>query len=446
MKWLINIFKRMFGFLGRTGSRTLQEAAGFAVGQATSAALEPPMREFVYAVNAKWPTEKPGVADFIGGYFRGIVPASALRKHLRELGFNDWAINVMVESRKQLLDVGHIQELYNRGEITAKEAKRRFAQLGYDERQQEELLKLAGYIPTVPDFIRMAVREVFTPAIAEKYGLFEDYPKELDKYARMAGLDPQFAKYYWAAHWELPSYTQGIEMYHRGIITYDELVTLLRSLDVMPYWRDKLIKLAETPYTRVDVRRMYRLGVLSFEEMVRAYMDLGYSREKAEKLAEFTVKDTATEERNLTKTEVTTLYRNGAITREEASNFLAQIGYPQEHIELILSLEDYRKGRERLDRIKTTVKTRYTRGFIDRNNVIVLLSKEGVPAKEIEELVYDWDLEKEERAGLPTKTELTRFVKKGIINLDQYREMMKRLGYPDEIIEWYVKDIGGGGE
>lgn len=446
MKWLINIFKRMFNWLGRSGSKTLQEAAGFAIGQATSAVLEPPMRELIYAANAKLPTEKPGVADFIEGYFRGIVSESNLRKHLKELGFNDWAINIMVENRKQLLDVGRIQELYNRGEITAEEAKRRFAQLGYDERQQEELLKLAGYIPTVPDFIRMAVREVFTPAIAEKYGLFEDYPEELDKYARMAGLDPQFAKYYWAAHWELPSYTQGIEMYHRGIITYDELVTLLRSLDVMPYWRDKLIKLAETPYTRVDIRRMYQLGVLSFEEMVRAYMDLGYSREKAEKLAEFTVKDTTEEERNLTKTEVTTLYRNGTITREEASNFLAQIGYPQEYIELILSLEDYRKGRERLDRIKRAVKTRYIRGFIDRNDIIVLLSKEGVPAKEIEELVYDWDLEKEERADLPTKTELSRFLKKGIINLDQYRDMMRRLGYPDEVIEWYVKDLQKGGK
>lgn len=444
MKWLIDIFKRLFGWLGRTGSKTLQESAGFAIGQATSIVLEPPMRELLYETNKRYPTEKPGIPELVDGYFRGIISEEELKYHLRELGFDDWAVNLIIKSRKQQLGVGLIQELYNRGEITEDEAKRRFAQLGYDEKQQEELIKLAGYIPSVPDFIRMAVREVFTPHIAEKYGLFEDYPEELDKYAKMSGLDSKFAKYYWAAHWELPSYTQGIEMYHRGIISYDELVTLLRSLDVMPYWRDKLIKLAETPYTRVDVRRMYQLGVLSFDEMVRAYMDLGYSREKAEKLAEFTVKDSAEEERSLTKTEITLLYRNGTITREEAQNFLKEIGYPDEHIELILSLEDYRKGRERVDRIKTAIKNRYIKGFINRNDVIVLLSKEGIPAKEVEELIADWDLEKEERAGLPTKTELARFVKKGIINLDQYRDMMKRLGYPDEVVEWYVKDLEGG--
>lgn len=446
MKWLIDIFKRLFGWLGRTGSRTAQEAASFAIGQASSITLEPFFRELAYEINERFPFNKAGVIDYIDAYFKGEVSEGELRKNLRELGFDDRQVNIMIEARKALLDVGRIQELYNRGEISAEEAKRRFAQLGYDPKQQEELLKLAGYIPTVSDFIRMAVREVFTPEVAEKYGLFEDYPEELDKYARMAGLDPKFAKYYWAAHWELPSFTQGVEMYHRGIITYDELVTLLRSLDVMPYWRDKLIKLSETPFTRVDVRRMYQLGVLSFEEMVRAYMDLGYSREKAEKLAEFTAKDATEEERNLTKTEVTTLYRNGTITREEAASFLKEIGYPPEHIELILSLEDYRKGKERLDKIKSTVGRRYIRGFIDRNDVVVLLSKEGIPSREIEELIAAWDLEKEERAGLPTKTELTRFVKKGIINLNQYRDMMKRLGYPDEVIEWYVKDIEGGGE
>jgi len=444
VRWLIDLFKKMFGWLGRWGGRTAQESASFAIGQATSAIIEPFIRDTVYWANEHNPNAKPAPSELIEGYFKGFVSEGELRTHLRELGFNDRAIDIMITARKNLLSVGEIQALYNRGEITAEEAKRRFGKLGFSPEQQEELLKLAGYIPSVADFIRMAVREVFTPEVAEKYGLFEDYPEELDKYARMAGLDPQYAKYYWAAHWELPSFTQGIEMFHRGIITYDELVILLRALDVMPYWRDKLIKLAETPFTRVDVRRMYQLGVLNFDEMVRAYMDLGYSREKAEKLAEFTVKDATEEERNLSKTEVTTLYRSGTITREEAHELLKVLGYAEEHIEFILGIEDYRKGKERIDRIKSTVKKRYVRGFIDRNDALIELSREGIPTREIEEMIADWDIEREEKAGLPTKTELSRFYKKGIITEEEYRDMMRRLGYAEEIINWYVEDIKGG--
>jgi hypothetical protein len=446
MSAITDIFNKIFGWFRKESSTTAQQAAGYAIGQASSEALVPLFRELTYLINAAFPNVKAEGADYVDAWFRGFISEEEMRDNLRELGFNDRTIDIMVRVRKSLLSVRMIQDLYNRGELSEDEAKKRLAEMGFSEREQNEILKLAGYIPSVSDFIRFAVREVFTPGIAEKYGLFEDYPEELDKYARMAGLDPQFARYYWAAHWELPSFTQAVEMYHRGIITYDDLKTLLRALDVMPYWRDKLIKLAETPFTRVDVRRMYRLGVLSYDEMIRAYMDLGYSREKSEKLAEFTAKDIVEEERNLTKTEITTLYRNDTVTREEAHSLLREIGYPDEHIELILSLEDYRKARDRLNRIKSTVERQYVRGFIDRNDVVVLLSKEGIPAKEIESLISEWDLEKEKRAGLPTKTELTRFVKKGIINIDQYKDMMRRLGYPDDVIEWYVKDLEGGEE
>lgn len=444
MSALTNIFKNIFGWFKREGSTTAQEAAGFAIGQASAQALEPLFRELTYGINYLFSNVKAEGADYIDGMFRHFVSEDEMRKNLRELGFSDRTIDIMVKVRHNLLSVGEIQELYNRGEITEEEAKRRFGELGYEPSAQDELIKLAGYIPTVPDFIRFAVREVFTPAIAEKYGQFEDYPEELEKYAKMAGLDPKFAKYYWAAHWELPSYTEGVEMYHRGIITYDELKTLLRSLDVMPYWRDKMIKLAETPFTRVDVRRMYQLGVLTFDEMIKAYMDLGYTREKAEKLAEFTAKDTTSQERDLTKTEITSLYRNSTITRDEAVSFLKNLGYPQEQIDLIISLVDYQKGADKLNKIKSAVRAQYIKDFISKNDVVILLSKYGVPTKEIEEVMVEWDIEKEAKTALPTKTELNRFFTKGIINVNQYKDIMRRLGYSDEIIDWYIKDLKGG--
>ncbi|MGE4446555.1 MAG: hypothetical protein AB7C92_07920, partial [Synergistaceae bacterium] len=130
VKWLIHIFKRLFGWLGRTGSRTAQEAAGFAVGQASSVILEPFFRELVYEINEWFPFIKAGVSDYIDAYFKGEVSEGELRKNLRELGFDDRQVNIMIDARKALLDVGRIQELYNRGEISAEEAKRRFAQLG----------------------------------------------------------------------------------------------------------------------------------------------------------------------------------------------------------------------------------------------------------------------------------------------------------------------------
>ncbi len=444
MKGIIQFFARFSKWIPDFVKKTPQDAASFAIGMATSEVLTPFIKPASYSAWAARPVNKAGAPDYIEAYFKGVITEGTLRKELREMGFNDQVIDMMVKTRQSLLSVGDIQTLYNRGELSETEAHQRLKEMGFDARERKEILSLAGYIPTVPDFIRMAVREVFTPDIAQKYGLFEDYPEELTRLAKMAGLNPEYAKYYWAAHWDLPSMTEGFEMYHRGIITYDELKTLLRSLDVMPYWREKLIKLSETPFTRVDVRRMYQLGVLSFEEMVKAYQDLGYSKEKAEKMARFVQTDVMEEERNLSKTEVTTLYREGVLNRDDAFSFLRDLGYPEEHANYILALEDMRISAERFRLIKSAVKRRYVRGLIDRNDVVVLLSKWGISSQEIEKAVEAWDLEKEEVSAIPTKAELFRFFKKGIIDRETLKDMLRKLGYEQRFVDWYIKDLEGG--
>ncbi|GAH16382.1 unnamed protein product, partial [marine sediment metagenome] len=76
--------------------------------------------------------------------------------------------------------------------------------------------ELAYQIPPIADIITMAVREAFTPDIAAKFGQYEDFPKDLEEWAAKKGLSSEWAERYWAAHWGLPSATQGFEMLHRS--------------------------------------------------------------------------------------------------------------------------------------------------------------------------------------------------------------------------------------
>ncbi|GAH07016.1 unnamed protein product, partial [marine sediment metagenome] len=73
---------------------------------------------------------------------------------------------------------------------------------------------------------------------------YEDYPKPLETWAAKKGLSKEWSQRYWAAHWSLPSASQGFEMLHRGIINQSDLNMLLRALDVMPFWREKLTGIA----------------------------------------------------------------------------------------------------------------------------------------------------------------------------------------------------------
>jgi len=152
--------------------------------------------------------------------------------------------------------------------------------------------ELAYQIPPVADIITMAVREAFTPAIAARFGQYEDLPTEFVEWVQKKGLSKEWAERYWAAHWSLPSPQQGFEMLHRGVIGVDDLNMLMRALDIMPFWRDKLTQIAFRPLSRVDVRRMFALGVLDVGGVRKAYTDLGYNDYNANLMTNFTIKYT----------------------------------------------------------------------------------------------------------------------------------------------------------
>jgi len=196
----------------------------------------------------------------------------------------------------------------------------------------------------------MGVREAWRDDVARLWGYDEDFPAELGVNMAKHGFDPDWATRYWRAHWSLPSATQGFEMLHRGTIAPPELQTLLRALDIPSRWRDALTDIAWTPYTRVDVRRMYGLGVLDVADVRASYKALGYDDEKAENMTQFTVlyekedgTSTVDEYKDLTRSIVLQAFKKGLLDVAEATTRLMAIGYAQEDIGLLLELTTWTK-------------------------------------------------------------------------------------------------------
>ena len=438
MAGLGDVFKQFFSWIRGLTTRTGEEAAGFAIGSAAQITLRPFFLSLAKQINQMMPAELATAEEFTEAWVRGVISPQEYEIYMAQLGFSMDIIEMLKRIREPLLNVGEIQVAFNRGLITEADAIQRLSKLGYTADEIPHLLKLAKYIPSVQDFVRFAVREVFTPAIAEKYGQFEDYPPEFEEYAKKAGLDPEYAKYYWAAHWELPSITMGFEMLHRGIIDYDELKTLLRSLDVMPYWRDKLIQLSYNPYTRVDVRRMYKAGVLTKEEVFKAYKDLGYDDDHASKMTQWVCNESTEETRDLTKAEIMSLYQDRIISQDEVKSMLRSLAYQEDEIEMLINLTDYKKAREKLNIVKSALESSYLAGLIDRNDALIYLEKFGLPASEVQDLLDTWDLKKEVRNTLPSKSDIDKFYMSQLIDDNTYKVMMRGLGYPDQIIDFYL--------
>lgn len=281
-------------------------------------------------------------------YLLGRVSRDDLLENMRLAGISRARAEKALEGLRNLPTPGSVQEAYLRGIISEDDHDTYLKAMGYKDDDIKVFKALYFRLPPVSDLIRMAVREAFTPEIAERFGQYEDYPEAFTKWAVQQGFTEEWAKAYWAAHWDLPSPTMGFEMLHRGIISEDELKLLLRALDVMPFWREKLIQLSYNPLTRVDVRRMYQLGVLTEDEVYKAYLDLGYNDVNARRLTEFTKRYSAPEDdseltqfRTLARNTYAQAYKKGLISRDEYKAFLLNLKYVEDDAELLITLDDY---------------------------------------------------------------------------------------------------------
>lgn len=309
---------------------------------------DPALTNFNKLVDEEFRPNRLNPNDLIELFKQGAIDYSVLAEKLSLWGFpNDDILNSQILGQA-LFTTQEIREMFYRGLMNPSEVDYYLERLGYKGLQKQQVKGLFPARPPINDLIQFAVREVFSPEQAASLGLFEDFPQAFGNLAAQQGMPLEVARQYWAAHWQLPSPQMAYEMLHRRIITEEQLKGLLKALDYSPAWRDKLTAMSYSPLTRVDVRRMYGLGVIDANQVYESYLDLGYSPTNARRLMEFTIRyESADDEselgelRRLTQATIVKAYTRGTITRADALSRLVEIKYSVEDANLILDLADF---------------------------------------------------------------------------------------------------------
>jgi len=427
--------------------------------------LPPLGRDWTYVTNSVNPNMRYDVSTAIQLRYRDLIPQQDYVTYMRSQGINEDRAGEIFELGKQLLDGYQIIALERRGKIDGPDVLTAIAKIGLDPGTYLKLKEVTEVIPAAGDIISFAVREVYSPEIAEAFGQFEGLDEVVSKAAadiKAIGMTKETFSKYWASHWMLPSVGQGFEMVHRDVIpqvsTEEKplgLDRLMTALDIMPAWRDKLTAISYSPFTRVDVRRMHKLGILSDDDLVRAYMDLGFDKTKAEAMRDFTivynftppeveqtVEDTErAKQKDLTKADILNGYRDGLLNNEESKEVLGRLGYSENEVTFYLSREDYQSDAEAVDTQLKYYHDAYVYRVMDFNEVTDRLGTLNLPSSRIEKLFEVWDIEILAKARKPTKSELMTFLRKKVIDNPTFVSEMEGLGYPAKYIDWYLQTV-----
>jgi len=301
---------------------------------------------------------------------------------------------------------------------------------------------LANPIPPINDLITMAVREAFTPEIASRFGQYEGLPTEYVEAAAKKGLTKEWAERYWAAHWTLPSVQQGFAMLHRGIIGQPDLNLLMRALDIMPYWRDKLMQLSFKPLTRVDVRRMHLLGTLDDSGVKRAYLDVGYNERNAGLMTDFTVRYNRRSLSGFTPRDALSAYINQFIEAGQTTSILRDIGVKSSEIPNMMRLAGHkREWKYKIERI-TAIGNLYKKGKYDYGIARNKLSQLGLSGDVVKTQLEQWEPSTEaERTATFTNAQTLKLLTMGLIDETRARTELHLLGFNDERRDLLIKSV-----
>jgi len=334
-------------------------------------------------------TEEPKAVQLtaILPYLVGIMIGLGMGAAAPMSRIGSYQIDKLVHSARLSPDLA-IRALW-RGLITREHLISSLKDQGWSDNDIKTLEDVAWYVPSAAEQVTWLAREVYEPDMIEKYGLDDEMPVYENTDFKKIGVSPEQMRNYWRAHWEHASWTQVIEMLHRGQLTEDDVWEWFRLVEIPPFWRQKLINVSWNVPTRVDVRRWWDMRTIDEARLREVYQWLGYHGKDLDDYVLWTKVYVAFPD-------LMARFKNGWITEDDVRGQLIALGMPPERVE---------------EMIQTKVK----------------------PDKP-ERVTNERDL---------TKTEIYKGVKKGLISWQEGVELLLDLGY-DEYEANYILAINVG--
>lgn len=311
----------------------------------------------------------------------------ALTEQGQRLGYTESTMRNIWAAHWQLPSYTQGVEMLFRGEITEGEFNGLLKALDYAPTWRGPLQTIARRIPPLSDMIRFAVRDVYSPATVNLFGLGDDFPDVFATQAALHGMSREYAEQYWKAHWRLPSAIQGYRMLWRDIITPPQLDGLLKALDYPPFWRDRLRQLAFIVPGRIDLKRMLRHEILTVAEVEEGYNRLGYSPQDAQRMTAIAVAELDTglgaqpwaqRARGRLYTVAHNEYLAGSIDEAAARDMLGRVGALAAETNTIVALWNAERTINRLELTPAQVKKAYKADEYDEATARAELIERGM--------------------------------------------------------------------
>jgi hypothetical protein len=186
---------------------------------------------------------------------------------------------------------------------------------------------------------------------------------------------------------------------------------------------------------------MYKQGVLTEREVFESYQDQGYDEKNAERMAEFTVRQTLASLSKFSSSDIIKAFTNRMIDKNAALSLLRDIDIRSEDANYIISTAEYKRLWAFTDDQIAGVRNLYKKRIYDENQTRDRLARLNLPAEQIDVLMQQWFYDKvEELDATWTTSQTLKFLRRKLITEERAKRELYLNGYTQERIDVYLRD------
>ena len=308
---------------------------------------------------------------------------------------------------------------WRRGIITESEVDRAIIQ-GPLRKEWIPVIKSLQWQPLPPQEAADAVTQGHMPverarAIAAESGI---KPEDFDIVIANSGLPPGLEV--------------ATEAWNRGLITEAEFTSAFLESRLKNQYVPLYKALRWRVIPQETVRRLYREGVYTEAQALERLAWNGFSPE--DRVALLAAEDTGTSDatKELTKSEILSLYSDRAIDAPATIEMLKSIGYGQGEIDWVLMIADLRRERRYADAVIARIRAGYVAYRLDESDASSIMDSLRIPPDQRDELLSLWDLERLATTRGLTPAQIKAAHKKGFIDESEAISRLRQEGYTDD--------------
>lgn len=425
-----------FGGLFGPGSAAQQFLIWNVLSELVSAALGPAIADIQQAVNSADPVLPLSPAQLAVGAARGLLDPVNAKAEAAKSGIGPGRFDDLVTLAESPAELGLILQAVRRslgqvgpGMQAPVDLGESLADLGVSEKYRELI--------TAAVFVQPSAAEVLNAWL-------EGQIEEGEAVARIkaTGLDPSWIQTAYNANGQAPTPTQALELLNRGIIAERGSGPTSTSYEQAflegPWrnkWLDSFVNLRFYVPPPRTTQAMLREGTIDLATATKWLKSYGVENDVLTAFLKSSTHATTPEQRELSKSEVLTLYSEQLISGPAAQADLVVLGYSAADAQLLILGVDRKAAAATTKQAVTRIKNLFLAGQQDLAATRAALTTLGIGATQSATLIASWQLEAQtaHRTLTASQVELGWFYE--LLDTQTALAQLRALGYsPDDAL------------